>query len=106
MWWKRSTRPPALTRIASKREYNGPAAATVSEPHPGKVLAHFAATLDARALPDAVLRRAEDLMLDWFASALAGKQARPVEAIARFAERMGPAEGPSEVLIHRRLTSP
>ena len=45
-------------------------------------------------------------MLDWFASALAGKQARPVEAIARFAESMGPADGPSEVLIHRRLTSP
>ena len=78
----------------------------VSPWHPGQALAHFAATLDARALPAAVLRRAEDLMLDWFASALAGKQARPVEAIARFAESMGPADGPSEVLIHRRLTSP
>jgi 2-methylcitrate dehydratase PrpD len=74
--------------------------------HPGQVLAHFAATLDERELPDAVLRRAEDLMLDWFASALAGRQARPVETIARFAQSMGPAEGPSEVLIHRRLTSP
>ena len=78
----------------------------MTDTHPGKLLAHFAATLDGRTLPDAVLRRAEDLMLDWFASALAGKQARPVEAIARFAESMGPAEGPSEVLVHRRLTSP
>ena len=53
----------------------------MTDTHPGKLLAHFAATLDARTLPDAVLRRAEDLMLDWFASALAGKQARPVEAM-------------------------
>ena len=45
-------------------------------------------------------------MIDWLGSALAGKGARPVETIARFAERMGPADGPSEVLIHRRGTSP
>ena len=69
-------------------------------------LAHFAATLTFEAIPPAVVRRAEDLFLDWFASALAGKEARPVETLARFAESMGPADGPSEILIHRRGSSP
>jgi 2-methylcitrate dehydratase PrpD len=72
-------------------------------------LADFAAGLQFAAIPDAVVRRTEDLFLDWFASALAGKGARPVEAIARFMEAMGPSErvqGPSEVLIHRRGSSP
>ncbi|MEP7102442.1 MAG: MmgE/PrpD family protein, partial [Burkholderiales bacterium] len=53
-----------------------------------------------------VIRRTEDLFLDWFASALAGKGARPVESIARFIEAMGPRGGPSEILIHRRGSSP
>ena len=78
----------------------------MSEAHPGEQLATFAAALRADAIPAAVLERAEDLMIDWLGSALAGKGARPVETIARFAERMGPADGPSEVLIHRRGTSP
>jgi 2-methylcitrate dehydratase PrpD len=77
----------------------------VSE-HPSKVLAHFAATLRFEDIPAPVLRRAEDLFLDWFGSALAGKGARPVEAIERFAITMGPAAGDSEVLISRRRTSP
>lgn len=78
----------------------------MSEAHPGEQLATFAAALRADAIPAAVLERAQDLMIDWLGSALAGKGARPVETIARFAERMGPADGPSEVLIHRRGTSP
>ena len=73
---------------------------------PGRQLAEFAATLAVEAIPAAVLERAEDLMIDWLGSALAGKGARPVETIARFAERMGPADGPSELLIHRRGSSP
>jgi 2-methylcitrate dehydratase PrpD len=73
---------------------------------PGQALAHFAATLRFEDIPAPVLRRAEDLLLDWFASALAGKCARPVESIARFMEQMGPADGPSEILIHRRGSSP
>ncbi|MEO5696849.1 MAG: MmgE/PrpD family protein [Burkholderiaceae bacterium] len=73
---------------------------------PTQQLADFAAGLRFDALPDAVVRRTEDLFLDWFASALAGKDARPVESIARFFESMGPADGPSEVLIHRRGSSP
>ncbi|MBE0594343.1 MAG: MmgE/PrpD family protein, partial [Gemmatimonadales bacterium] len=69
-------------------------------------LAEFAATLRYGDIPAPVLRRAEDLLLDWIGSALAGRGARPVEAIARFARTMGPAEGPAEVLIERRGTSP
>ena len=48
--------------------------------HPGATLAHFAATLRFEDIPEAVVRRAEDLMLDWLASALAGAKARPVQA--------------------------
>jgi len=78
----------------------------MAERPPGETLAAFAASLDIEAIPPAVLDRAEDLMIDWLGSALAGKGARPVESIARFAERMGPSDGPSEVLIHRRGSSP
>ena len=74
--------------------------------HPSKILASFAATLRFENIPAPVLRRAEDLFLDRLGSALAGKGARPVEAIERFALTMGPAAGESEVLISRRGTSP
>ena len=73
---------------------------------PGRDLAQFAATLRWSDVPAPVQRRAEDLFLDWFASALAGKGARPVESILRFMQAMGPADGPSEILIHRRGSSP
>ncbi|MBE7417132.1 MAG: MmgE/PrpD family protein [Ideonella sp.] len=81
-----------------------PAADTAASP--GEQLAHFAAGLRYDAVPAPVLRRTEDLLLDWIGSALAGKGARPVESIARFWLAQGPADGPSEVLIHRRGTSP
>ncbi|MFY3625232.1 MmgE/PrpD family protein [Achromobacter xylosoxidans] len=57
-------------------------------------------------IPAPVLRRAEDLLLDCLASILAGASARPVLAIDRYAAAMGPADGPSEILINRRRTSP
>ena len=72
----------------------------------GEQLAHFAALLRFGDIPEPVLRRAEDLMLDWVASTLAGKGARPVETIARFMEAMGPTDGPSEIPIHRCGSSP
>jgi 2-methylcitrate dehydratase PrpD len=74
--------------------------------HPSRTLAGFAAKLRFEDVPQPVLRRAEDLLLDWVGSALAGKGARPVEAIERFARQMGPLNGPSEVLISRRATTP
>jgi 2-methylcitrate dehydratase PrpD len=73
---------------------------------PARELAGFAATLKFDSIPQAVVDRTEDLFLDWFASALAGKGARPVETIAAFYESQGPASGPSEILIHRTTSSP
>jgi 2-methylcitrate dehydratase PrpD len=75
-------------------------------PSPESQLAQWAATLRFDDVPGAVVRRTEDLLLDWLGSTLAGKGARPVESIARFMLAQGPADGPSEVLIHRRGSSP
>ncbi len=69
-------------------------------------LATFAANLRFDALPGPVVRRAEDLLVDWFGSAVAGHAARPVESITRFAQAMGPASGPAEVIVSRARTSP
>jgi 2-methylcitrate dehydratase PrpD len=74
--------------------------------HPSQALAAFAAGLRYEDIPTPVLRRTEDLFLDWVGSVLAGKGSRPVETIAAFARAMGPADGPSEVLISRTPTSP
>ncbi|MCE9656928.1 MAG: MmgE/PrpD family protein [Burkholderiales bacterium] len=73
---------------------------------PTQALATFAAELRHDRIPEPVIRRAEDLLLDWLASALAGKGARPVEAIATFARLMGPTSGPSEILISRGSSTP
>ena len=73
---------------------------------PEQRLAEFASTLEFAEIPEPVVRRCEALMLDWFGSALAGKGMRPVQTIESFAAAMGPSEGPSEVLVSRRSTSP
>ena len=75
-------------------------------PHLSAELAAFAANLRYEDIPAPVLRRAEDLLLDCLASILAGASARAVQAIDRYAAAMGPADGPSEVLITRRRTTP
>jgi 2-methylcitrate dehydratase PrpD len=74
--------------------------------HPSQTLAAFAANLQFDDIPPEVIRRAEDLLLDWFGSALAGKGGRPVQSIESFARLMGPGDGRSEILITRRATSP
>jgi len=82
---------------------------STADQDPTAALAHFAATLRFDDIPSPVLRRAEDLFLDWFASALAGKGARPVESITRFMQAMGPTGpqgGPSQILINRQTSSP
>jgi 2-methylcitrate dehydratase PrpD len=79
---------------------------TSSSNHPSKVLATFAAELKFADIPAPVLRRTEDLMLDWLGSVLAARTARPVRSIERFAQTMGPADGPSEILTSRRTSSP
>jgi IS605 OrfB family transposase len=69
-------------------------------------LASFLAALRFEHLPRAVVDRTEDLFLDWIASALAGRNAPPVRILARFAATMGPSDGPSQILVSRRHTSP
>ncbi len=73
---------------------------------PGQALAQFAAQLQYEDVPAPVMRRCEDLCLDWLASALAGKGGRPVETLTSFHLSMGPTQGPSEVLIRRCGSSP
>lgn len=69
-------------------------------------LASFVHDLSYSDLPANVVLRTEELFLDWIAAALAGKDSRPVTALARFAEIMGPATGCSEMLPLRRQSSP
>ena len=73
---------------------------------PSQQLAEFAANLQFSDIPEVVVRRTEDLLLDWCGSALAGKVGRPVQVIEAIAREMGPQEGRAEVLISRRMTSP
>ena len=77
-------------------------------------LAAFAAGLRFDDIPEPVVRRTEDLLVDWFGSAVAGHGARAVDSITRFAAAMGPQTvpggdspaGPSEVITSRARTSP
>ena len=82
----------------------------MSTPHLSKELASFAANLKITDIPSDVIARAEDLLVDWFGSAIAGKGSRPVEIITQFAQNMSGYDsahiGPSEVLITRASSSP
>src|SRR5581483_11609833 len=71
-----------------------------------KTLATFLARLRYEDLPEPVVERTKDLFLAWIASALAGRGARPVQILEHLAEQMGPEDGPSEILVSRRRTSP
>ena len=68
-------------------------------------LARFAAELKYSDIPEAVVQKTEDLWIDWFGSAVAGHNARPVASITRFALAMGPQQGPSEVIGPQGATS-
>ncbi len=72
---------------------------------PTQQLSSYLASLRYDVIPDHVVRRAEDLFLDWFGSALAGKDARPVLALENFSRMMGPSHGPSQILTSRKSTS-
>ncbi|AOB33277.1 2-methylcitrate dehydratase [Bordetella sp. H567] len=52
-------------------------------------------------IPAPVVERAVNLYVDWLGSALAGKGARPVESIARFARASGGREGPADIIVDR-----
>ncbi|MDO8274752.1 MAG: MmgE/PrpD family protein [Serpentinimonas sp.] len=73
---------------------------------PTAQLAAFAAGLRYEDIPQPVVRKMEDLLVDWFGSAMAGHGSRPVETIVRFAGSMGAGGGPSEVLTNRSRNSP
>ena len=73
---------------------------------PTRQLAAFAAGLRFTDIPEKVVRRSEDLLVDWLGSAVAGHSSLPVKMITRFALAMGPQAGPSEVIIDRTHTSP
>lgn len=73
---------------------------------PTRQLSEFLAAIRYEDIPAPVVARTEELFLDWFASALAGKGARPVETINSFAQLMGPQQGDAENLLTRKRTSP
>lgn len=79
---------------------------TATTRRPTQALASFLANLRCEDLPDEVIGRIGELFLDWAASALAGRGAKPVLALETFAEAMGPPDGPGEILVSRRRTSP
>jgi 2-methylcitrate dehydratase PrpD len=78
----------------------------MSESTGTRALAEFVADLRYDDVPPRVIDGAKDLFVDWMGSALAGKDARPVVALERFAAEMGPGSGPSEILPSGGSTSP
>jgi 2-methylcitrate dehydratase PrpD len=82
----------------------------MTSPHPSKALATFASELKIGDIPQEVIVRAEDLLVDWFGSAIAGKGSRPVETITQFVQNMGGFNtanpGSAEILINRKSSSP
>ncbi len=72
---------------------------------PAAELAAFAAALRFEHIPAPVVRKIEDLLVDWFGSAVAGYGAQPVEIMARFAQAMGSAAGSAELLPARGHSS-
>lgn len=73
---------------------------------PSATLAEFTANLSYEMIPDAVITRCEDFLLDTFGSMLAGYPARPVKSIRDFALAMGPAQGSAQIIGSTQTTSP
>lgn len=69
-------------------------------------IASFVSALEFEDLPAEVVERAGELFADWAGSAVAGSGTEPVRTLDGFASRMGPVDGPCEVLASRRRTSP
>jgi len=73
---------------------------------PTQQLCSYLADLKFEDIPEHVVRRTEELFLDWYGSALAGRCTTPVVALEQFAKTMGPSQGPSQLLTSRETTSP
>jgi 2-methylcitrate dehydratase PrpD len=69
-------------------------------------LATFAARLRFENVPPPVVDRAVDFFVDWVGSALSGRDQRAIVALEKFCQVMGPADGNSEILVSRTMTSP
>lgn len=74
--------------------------------YPTRQLCDFLARFTLADVPADVVERTKDLFLDWIASAIAGKDAPAVRKLQEFVAAMGPQQGPAEVLVDRRRTSP
>lgn len=74
--------------------------------YPTRQLCEFLARFTLADVPADVVARTKDLFLDWIASAIAGKDAPAVRKLQEFVAAMGPQQGPAEVLVDRRRTSP
>lgn len=69
-------------------------------------LAAFAANLRSADIPQSVFERITELYIDWAGSCFSGKDHKAITAIEKFGDAMGPAQGPSEILISGKRTSP
>lgn len=72
---------------------------------PTAELARFASELQFDAIPAPVVRRAEDLCVDWWGSTLAGGPAPAVTRLRAFAQAMG-GQGPCEVFANGAMLTP
>ncbi len=70
-----------------------------------QALTEFLAGLTYEQIPDQVLARTEDLFLDWLGSALASQGAHPIPLFERYAEKMGPADGPARIFVSGKGSS-
>ncbi|WP_314408346.1 MmgE/PrpD family protein [Pseudomonas kuykendallii] len=68
-------------------------------------LTAFLADLAYEDVPEAVLARTEDLFLDWLGSALASQGSHPIPLFERYAQKMGPASGPANILVNGSRSS-
>ena len=70
-----------------------------------QALTEFLANLHHTQLPEAVIDRTEELFLDWLGSALASQGMHPIPLFERYAAMMGPASGPSGILVNGKTSS-
>ncbi len=70
-----------------------------------QALTEFLAGLRYEQIPEPVLARTEDLFLDWLGSALASAGSHPIPLFERYAQKMGPADGPARVFVNRTGSS-
>ncbi|WP_071059260.1 MmgE/PrpD family protein [Pelistega sp. MC2] len=69
-------------------------------------VAKFASELSFEQIPDNVILRCEELLLDTLGSIYAGSTERPVKTILAFAQSQGPLQGSAQLLPHAGTSSP